>query len=99
MGTTTNPSSSTSSGGMDAALSVTTVTGMKKRAYDGPRSIRGFMGRGLPRLAGQRHGSCHMREMADALGEVAEERAILGVDLFGEQPHVVGRARRPLEHL
>src|SRR5213082_1810312 len=74
IGTTTIPSPSTRSAGMDAALSVTTVTVMNPRAYDAPWSKPGFMWVRLPALLGQGHGGGHVGEVADALREVAEQR-------------------------
>jgi hypothetical protein len=37
--------------------------------------------------------------VAERLREVAEQLAVLGVDLLGEEPEVVGVARQPAEEL
>ena len=47
-------------------------------------------------VAGSFEGECcvDQREVRQALGHIAQERAGLRVDLFGEEPDVVGQARR-----
>src|SRR4051794_9590360 len=83
IGTTMIPSWRTRSGGMEAALSVTTVTGMS------PMSLR-------PRLTRQCDGGGDVGEMAHALGEVSEQLAGVHAVLLGEQAQIVGRRHCPL---
>src|SRR3954463_15884111 len=89
MGTTMIPSFCTRPGGIDAALSVTTVT-VKLPASLRRSVAETSLHRGaLPAFAGQGHGCGHMGEVADALGEVAEQGPVPGVDLLGEQAQIV----------
>src|SRR3954451_8055330 len=99
IGTTTIPSCWTNSRGIEAALSVRTVTVMYPRGYDAPWSGSRVITGVLPGLAGQGHGRRHMGEVADALGEVSQQRTVLDIHFLGEQAEIVGCRRRVLEDL
>src|SRR4051794_21546484 len=101
MGTTTIPSCWTSSGGMDAALSVTTVTVMWKgslRPWGGNKAVRVWVLRGpLGAGLGHCHGGGDVGHVAEALGEVTEQLVGTDVELLGEQAQIVGGGHRLVE--